>query len=381
MKFTITQKELAILQEKSKLFSYLSSTMTKTYFGVGDGKFVVFFRGVKGAAKLVLSAPEASEPVRVFQIDYAKWLNAIAKQSFADEITIALTEKYLKVSIDGSSDMISLGITPYEESSSEAEVLQTFIESNKLEGNELVLTEELADTISVATSMLSAAAHNNAIALNADSVMYADRSIVFQAKLQESIATLAGRGSVDLHKYTVGFLVWAMKFNNVFHFSDDFQQVYWVSDSGDSCMTVLLTSEPCEIAIPTPEELQAIQPAGETGSMVIDHRELAYALEFFNGFYEASVWKPITFTLSASGASKLYYKHPTTEISKELDAKVTLDCDFALSSENMSKILNRSIALTENKPLDVQFTYDEDAAGVRCVIGDYFDVVFAKLIS
>ena len=377
MKFTITQKELAILQEKGKLFNYLSSTMTKTYFAIGDGKFVVFFRGAKGAAKLTLDAPGATEPARVILIDYGKWLNAVTKQSFAEEITISLTDKYLKVSIDGSSDMISLGITSYDSSSSEAETLFNFIESlRQTATNRIRMTEDTSDVLSVATAMLSTAAHNNAVALTNRSVMYADRSIVLKAFLQEPLELKEGV-TVEVHKYTVGFMQQAMRFGDTFFFNDRFDTVDW--ESRDGSMIAIMASEPCEIAIPTAEELEAIRPGAKFGTMSIDHRSLDSALEFFNGFYEASVWKPITFSLDPSG-SKLYYKHPTTEISKELDATVDLAAEFALSSENLAKLLSRSIS-RNSEQLDVVFSYDTEAAGVRCVIGDLFDVVFAKLIA
>ena len=377
MKVTLTQKELAILLEKNKLLNYLASAFTRTYFAIGDGKFVVFLRGAKGAAKLTLNIPDITEETQIFQVDYSKWLNALAKLSFSAEIDVALSEKSLKISVPGSTDTISLGIITYEASSSEADVLSNFIESNWTANRRLDVNDELLEAISIATSMLSPAAKNNAIALQYNSVLYADRSIVLEAKFTEDFTALKEGEVAEIHKYSAGFIMQAKKFSNVFYFSEDFSTICWKSDDGS--LACVLVGEPCEIVIPSKDDINAIKPASEAGSFEIDHRELANALEFFSGFYEASVWKPITFDLTKKDGAKLRYSHPTTEIQKELPIQVERDGKFLLSSENLSKLLSQSIDRSGGKDVIVKFVYDDDAPGVSCKIGNYFDVVFAKL--
>lgn len=376
MDFTITQKELAMLQEKSKLFNYLSSSFTKTYFAIGDGKFTVFFRGAKGALKFSFGIAVSAD-TKVFQVDYVKWLNAITKLSFADEVTLSLTEKSLKISLPSSTDMISLGIISYASDSSEAVVLKTFIEENAIASNKLSLQADLAEAISATSSMFSSAGHNNAIALKRKSIMYADRSIVLEASFDNAIEFIKEGEAVELHKYSAGFMLQALKFGSDFFFSDDKSTIYWQSTDGN--MSVVLITEACEIAIPTSDELASIRPTSG-GSFDIDHRELYNALEFFNGFYEASVWKPITFDIGLK-ETRLHYKHPTTEISKELNVSANAISNFAIGSENLSRLLSQSIDRSGASELKVHFEYDSTSAGVRCIVGDYYDITFAKLVS
>lgn len=383
MKFKLAQNQLAVLQEKSKLYSYLGSEFTKSYFSLGDGYLTIFFHGARGALKTRIATPDAvSEEVQYFQVDYTKWLNAISKLSFADEIVMNLTAKNLKISTEGSPDSISLGIISYEPGSSEASNISGFIEAKKpAEDIKLELTKELSDAIQVTNAMFSAAGKNNAVALKQDAMVYADRSIVLQVRLADQSAFLRDRAIVNIHKFVAGFMLQAARFNNVFTFDDGYELVYWQ----DRDTQVLIASERCEIALPTDEEIEMIKPAEDAGSFTIDHRGLYNCLEFFNGFYEASVWKPITFLIE-KGVAKLYYKHPTTEISKVLDG-CQLDStgyagEFQIVSEVLEKLLQKSIDnATEGDNTSVTFTYDVAAPGVHCMIGNAYDVVFAKLVQ
>jgi len=377
MDFTISQKELAMLQEKNKLFNYLSSSFTKTYFALGEGKFTVFFRGAKGALKFSFDIA-SKEPLQVFQIDYTKWLNAIAKLSFADEVSFKLTDKSLKISLKSSSDMISLGIISYAPESSEVEILKSFVEGFSTLPNKLTLTADLSEALSSTSSMFSTAGHNNAIALRPSCAVYADRSIVLQANFSEPISFLKKEESMELHRYSAGFMTQAAKFGSDFWFAEDYTTLYW--QSADKNTAVVLISEACEIAIPSEEELDSIRPSKQVGSFDIDHRDLFNALEFFNGFYEASVWKPITFDVNTEEA-RLHYKHPTTEISKELKVKANVAGNFVIGSENLSKLLSQSIDRSGSSELKVHIEFDAEAAGIRCIVGDYYDITFAKLIS
>lgn len=383
MKFKLAQNQLAVLQEKSKLYAYLGAEFTKTYFSLGQGYLTIFFHGARGALKTRIATPEiSSDDMQYFQIDYNKWLNALSKLSFADEITFNLTAKSLKIGTEGSSDSISLGIISYDASSSEAANISSFIECRKPSENtrNLELSKELMDAIQVTNSMFSSAGKNNAVALKTDALVYSDRSIVLHVRLADQSAFLGDRAIVNLHKFVTGFMLQAFKFNNSFVFDSSYELVYW----HDSDTSVIIASERCEIAIPSDEELRMIMPAAdsEKGIFSIGHRELYTSLEFFSGFYEASVWKPITFLLEKNEA-KLYYKHPTTEISKTLEGveiKYPLDGEFLIVSEMLSRLLQKSIDSSADENVSVEFTYDAQAPGVHCVIGNAYDVVFAKLV-
>lgn len=387
MKFTLAQNQLAIMQEKSRLYSYLSAEFTKTYFSIGDGHLTIFFHGARGALKTQIPVPlSAEESTKYFQVDYGKWLNAVSKLSFADEIVFNLTAKYLKISTEGSTDSISLGIVSYEEDSSEAFNIRGFIESKKpvVNSSSLTMDKELADALLVTNSIFSSAAQNNAVALKKDSVMYADRSIILKVLVGARDEFLKDRDSVGIHKFVSGFLLQAMRFNTNFIFDEHYEIVYWEDEN----TKVVVASERCVIALPSDEELAMFIPQEDAaqGKFSIGQNSLYESLEFFNGFYEASVWKPITF-LCKDNKAKLYYKHPTTEVSKNLDTaefSQNMNAEFPIVSELLSKLLQKAIDSSDSEDVDSQkvtITYDEEAAGVHCVIGNSYDVVFAKLVQ
>jgi len=377
MQIVLDQEKLKILQDKSKLLSYLNTAFTKTYFSIGDGKFILFFKGVKGAAKFVIPIEKATEKACVFQIDYSKWLNALAKFNiFTNAIYVTLTEKSLTLkAAGGMTGVISLGIIPYDSDSPEVDVLNNFIESNWKEDKKITINEDIADAISISLSVLTPASKNNAIALTQNSVLYADRSIVLKSFC--SIPPLPADCPVEMHRYSAGFILQAWKQNPEFFFSSDFSTINW--KSSDGMLSCILAGEPCEIVIPTEEEIQAIKPKGNASITIEDHRDLVHALELFNGFYEASVWKPIKFTLTKNKGLQLEYKHPTIEIQKDLEVPVSEDGDFILSSENLSKLLDKASEKNNWEGVPVVFQYDEESLGVSCSIGAYFDVIFAKL--
>lgn len=384
MKFKLAQNQLAVLQEKSKLYSYLSAEFTKTYFALGDGYLTIFFHGARGALKTKIATPEVkTEETQYFQIDYNKWLNALSKLSFADEIELSLTAKFLKIGIEGSSDSIVLGIISYEPDSSEASNISSFIETKTpVTKATMSLTREVADALQVTNTMFTSAGKNNAVAIRENSIVYSDRSIVLQVRVADQSAFLQDRACVNLHKFVAGFMLQAMRFNADFSFDQDYELISWK----DSDTQVLIVSERCEIALPSDEEILMIQPneTSKKGVFSIPQHALYNSLEFFNGFYEASVWKPITFLIE-NGSAKLYYKHPTTEISKVLDAKVEIaqDGEFPIVSEMLSKLLQKAMdsASGEEAETLVTFTYDAEAPGVHCAIGSAYDVVFAKLVQ
>lgn len=377
MEFTITREQLDDMQKYGKLYSYIQQSFTKTYFSIGKGVFSIFFYGQKGALKTTFNIDTIEGDTRYFQIDYSKWINALSKLSFAKEVTLKLSEKFLKVFVSGSSDIINLGIFSYEKDSSEMDTVESFIPNYikrvSASTKNVNLTEDLISAITAASSMFSTAGNNNAIALFPHYVMYADRSIVLKANLKEQINIPS---KVVLHKYTAGILPFLYSSYPLVQFAQDFEVLLWDDTNGTQ---LVLASEPCEITIPTEAEVTSIAPQGEKGILVVPPAELQLCLNFFNGFYEASVWKPITFMVVANKEASLHYKHSTAEISKDLGVVGDMDGEFVIGSESLLKLINKAVNTVEGG--EVTFEYDADAPGVSCNIAGLFDVVFAKLVE
>ena len=379
MKFYLTQKQLTILQEKSKLFSYLSTNLTRAYFGIGNNQFAIMLKGSQGLAKLYIDV-DVPEAITVMSVEYGKWLNALSKLNFADKVLCELSTKSLKLSIAGSKDIIALSITSYGEASSEKQIFESYIE-NQRSSNEFIsfnLNEDLSRALNITNNMFNTAGRNNAVLLTEDSVTYADRSIIVKVDLDQRLPFQ----KAEMHKYTAKLLTFLERFNSEVFFSSNqgggsAGLLYWE----DSNCKILLLSEACDIAIPTAEELDGITPNKKEASLIcIDNKGLQEALGFFDGFYENSAWKPITMVSNGSVAS-LYYNHPTTEITKTLEGKhleVKGSGDFIVASEALNKLINHTV---EDGELLVSFYYDDQAPGVSCTIGDKYEIVFAKLVE
>lgn len=375
MEFKLSREQLDDVQKYNKMYSYLSQSFTKTYFVVGEGEFSLFFYGQKGAVKTTFKIEGIEGSKRYFQIDYGKWTNGLSKLSFSDEAIVRLTEKFIKLRIEGSSDVINLGIIPCDKNSAEIDIIENFIPTQeaKAENKKAIgLTEELIAAISITTSMFSSVGRNNAIALFKNHVMYSDRSIVLKAKLEDTLPLSDEK--VILHRFTAGVLPFLFKEHPVIQFVDDFEILFWDDGGGTS---LVLVSEPCEISLPTNEELQAISPGENSGVLEVPHTNLQMCLNFFNGFYEASVWKPITFQISANKEASLYYRHPTTEITKALANPGDKDGEFIVGSETLMKLVNKAVDTLDEGT--VIFRYDDEAPGVSCNIASLYEVVFAKL--
>ena len=389
MKITLDRSQLDEMQKHSKLYNYLATTLTKSYFSVGDNKFVLFFQGSKGACKTTVPI-QCSEPAMFFQGDYAKLSNALGKAGFSPTVTLTITAKYLRISIDGSNDIISLAIITYPADSAEATTIASFAETKltDIQSHRASLTMEsdLVEAFTTAMSMFNTVGKNNAIAVRRDYVLYADRSVVLKARLTNPVAL--AQDTVILHKYTLGMLGLVQKVNPCVFFTNDYVSVGWT----DGSTIVVLASEPCDIAIPSDDDLLGIVPPTDADTLTVDQGALQQGLAFFNGFYEASVWKPVTFRIAASGEASLYYKHPSTEISKNLGCTGTAEGEFVVASETVAKLTTKSIELAPSgESQKATIRYDDTAPGVMCYIGTLqdshgnslprYEVILAKLVE
>jgi hypothetical protein len=200
--------------------------------------------------------------------------------------------------------------------------------------------------------------------------MYADRSIILEVNHN---AAADSDADIYLHKYTVGLISLISRMSNVFVFDADYNFVYW----RDASCKLVIASDPREIAFPSRDDIQALTPSAST--FEVSQAKLLSGLDFFNGFYASSSWKPITLTEVEEGLL-LNYAHPTAEISKVVDitsTSETRNVSFSIMSEMLEKLLERSNELIPDEL--ATFTYDENGAGVLCTVGSMYTIIFAKI--
>lgn len=374
MKVVITRAEIQQLQEKAKVHSYLQSILTKTYIKVGPSCLTLYFCGIRGGFKQwVKLGGSGQESPMTYLIDYAKWLNALNKLVFSDKIILNATSKSITLSVEGSTDSIALGVTHFAEDSTESLMVDSFIE-NTLETKNINIEKNIdgpmLESMQIANMMFSSVCKNNTLALNNNRVMYADRSIILEISHNQ---TNEPGDEVYLHKYTVGLISLVSRLNSRFFFDEDFNFLYW----NDETSKLVIASEPREIAFPSKEDIQALTPSANT--FEVSQAKLLSGLDFFNGFYASSSWKPITLTEVEEGLL-LNYAHPTAEISKVVDitsTSETRNVSFSIMSEMLEKLLERSNELIPDEL--ATFTYDENGAGVLCTVGSMYTIIFAKI--
>lgn len=378
MKVILEKKQLDDLQLHARLYTTLSSILTKTYFRVGENMLIMSLIG-KGmcSTKIDIDCPDS--PI-YFQCDYVKFSNALSKVGFSSAANLNITKKAMKISFEGNSDAINLSIVPYDNNSSEATLINTYLDEAKeqivSDGVEINLTEDMKGAIDTALSMFTTVGNNNALALRKDHFLYSDRSIVLKAFFDEP-------SSVEhalIHKFALNIMLNAGKTNGRTWFNKNFTKMYWE----DSFVSLAVALDACEVAVPTEEEYNGIIPSNGY-QLTIDQFVLFQGLQFFAGVYEASVWKPITFIINNDGTSYLYYKHPSTEARKDLNVIGSGPGTFIVSSEALTKILSKSIPKAKEAEL-VTIFYDEESPGVHCFIGGSedkprYEVVLGKLID
>jgi hypothetical protein len=241
---------------------------------------------------------------------------------------------------------------------------------------------------------------NNSIALFQDKLVYADRTVVVSMRepvWQQSLGTDEDEHRL-LHKFVLGFIDFVAQDCSNFMLSKDRDFIRWQS-AIDPDFWAILAIDPCTISIPSQDDLNAITPEDtHVQSIFVKPSRLAEAIDFFSGLFEASVWKPITFTWTvdtATAAEKmvLSYHHPSTEVEKELTLEPTtgaetskiLNAEFTLISDSLRILLNRML---DTGLLEIRFNdLDSDVvhgAGIQLKYTDQagnvvYDAVLAKL--
>lgn len=371
MKFTLDQDSLSLLHKKGKLISHLQAYVAKTTFIPDEeaSTLTFFFRGPFLQLSQVIPIEDVEGDLQFFEVDYVKFMNALSKMTFADEVKISVTEKQLRVSTEGSSDKIALGITKVteNEASSLIENLSNHYVEILGENLSMELDDEILAAFRLTHSLFNTTGNNNAIVYDEDSLMYADRSVVLQIDLPDNKVS----GRYEIHKNILSLIPLLEKFSPRLLFSSK-REFGWTDENS----VLVIGSEPCDISVPSKDELEEIHPT-DPETIVVDRAALLQALDFFSGFYEASSWKPITFTISTEGV-QLEYHHPTSQLKK----KVEVDSfgkpeTFIVSSETLEKVLNADFDSEK-----VTIEYNSDGPGVRVFLeGKKVDSLLAKLID
>lgn len=377
--------QYSVFFEKSKLYSTINSLLTKTCFKLSKNLLTFTLMGnAYGLLKTEIPVSYEDEDY-YFSVDFSKWLVALRKFSNCDFINFDLSRNTLKIYSSDSKDFIDLGIVVFTNDSSEANIINRFIEETSsravTRGSLLTLNDEILNNLRLADSFFGAQGTNNSIGLGPQDVMYSDPVIVLKANFsedlpQEFFKNLKGEDYVYIHTFTNRMLNILYKTNPDIYFFDDYEKIYW----RDEDTALVLVSEPREIVLPTAEEFQAIQPQ-EGYSFVVSLKELSEDLDFFEGFYDSVSWQPIIFNFVENEDVLLEYKRPVLNISRNLkDVKSPTTMSFTTSYEFLLKVIRKiSSRFSDLEDVEVFISFDDSAPGIYVNIGDVCEFVLSKV--
>ena len=379
MKVTINEEQVQIFVKRMKFCNTLSGVFSRLYFKIGGRELVYLLRGGTGVYRIKLDI-DCDEAPRYFAVDYNKWQMALIKFDWASELIFDVKENSLSIMSNKgrAGGVISLGISNFNSTSSEALVVEKFLETKKNElsnGKTVDFTEEIVSDLAFADNFFAIQASKvNSVGLGKNCVLYSDRATVLKLHLSEDLPDEIFEGLGEDYIYIHSFIIKLLKSltttNSTVLFNRDFGSLYWEDDSS----ALFIVSDEREVAFPTEEQWEMIKPSKDCG-VVIGTELLKKGLEFFTGFYEGSMWKPISFSLGTQ-ESFLTYKHPTSEVVRPLeDVTGNVDGSFNVDSETLRKIVSK---IDDSHIKELNLYYDDEAPGIYIEAGD-MEAVMSKL--
>lgn len=379
MKVTINEEQVQVFVKRMKFCNTLSGVFSRLYFKIGGGELVYLLRGGTGVYRIKLDV-DCNDSPRYFAVDYNKWQMALLKFDWASELVFDVKDNSLSLMSNKgrAGGVISLGISNYNSTSSEALVIEKFLETKKNElsnGKVVEFTEEIVNDLAFADNFFAIQASKvNSVGLGKKDVLYSDRATVLKLHLSEELPDEVfenlGEDYIHIHSFTIKLLKSLTTTNSEVLFSKDFGSLYWE----DEYSALFIVSEDREVAFPTEEQWEMIKPSKDCG-VIIGTELLRKGLEFFTGFYEGSMWKPISFSLGTQ-ESFLTYKHPTSEVVRPLEGVAgNIDGSFNVDSEALRKVVSR---IDDSKIKELNLYYDDEAPGIYIEAGD-LEAVLSKL--
>ena len=380
MTFTLINEQVAILQAKSKIYTYLSGTLTRCTLKLAAGEFTFALRGGYGLIQTSVPSDYVGEN-KYLSVDVVKWLTALQKFNAVDKINFTLTDSALKLQAKGVGT-ISLGVTPLAADSQEALVLDTYISNERdkyVNANRLNLTSDVIDALNLADAFFNTQLSNkvNSIGLGKQYVIYTDRSVVLRINVQDIVSPEFLQTSTEEYIYIPTSIIKIFnllyKFREETFFNSDYKRVYWADDN----TSLILALDIKKIAIPTDEEFAAIKPKDLEKGFEASTSGLKEGLGLFNGFYDSSEWKPITIEMVESKEVSFSCKQPSAEIVKVLENTTpNISGVFQISSEALRKFVSR---VEEDKIESIFFNYEEEAPGVYITAENKYEIILPIL--
>jgi hypothetical protein len=390
--FTLNNFNLGLLRKKTDIYSSLSGKFNSAYFKLVKGFFIFVLCSNDGIIKTTLNIDYDGD-TQYFSIEYPKWVLALQKFAFADSIKFELKKNLLKMYVEGSSDVITLNVVNYDESSVPADKINNFLPTKKAEildcNHHLVLSDELLNDFDMMNSLFQVQSRINSIGISKEDVIYSERSVVVKAHLSTPLEDALFTDLEDddkhiyLHSFTLKLLKGLSEFSRDTYFDNNYELLYWADENTE----LIIFSDDRNVSLPTDEQWEMIKPKNKNVYFDSSVALLNDSLGFFVGFYEGSSWKPLKFEVEKGKDIVLHYSHPTAEVKKTLTGvQGNENGEFLVESETLGKIIAKVKKRYGNEDVMAKFIYDPEgtsdedrAPGIYGVVGDAFEFVVCTL--
>lgn len=364
-----------ILTVNKKTFNYLKNTLSRFFLQVTKEGIDLYFKDNAGILKYHKDVNFINPPAtsKMFAVDFQKFINSLRRFQVQgalinlDDTTISI------VDINNNTTVVKLSATVCDDD------LDGILNGKEKIKDTLTAYDHsspMNEIFQLTSKLMNNGNPNNCLAIiNGEIATYADRSLIYKDKCITSFK----ESLVSIHSFLVGFIMntYELQASN-YYFDFDNNGLYFKSKD----IEAYLLSEKPDVNIPSDSDLANIRPDvkdPDVNIITISAIELSESLDFFEGFFERDVWKPITFIFKKKD-QRLSYESPVTSVDKPFDSEFTVkqETEFTLMSTPLQAVLQDILA--EGNDVEIEIVEKPDMPGVSIKIKDQdFELVLAKL--
>lgn len=365
-----------ILSTNKKTFNYIKGKLSRFYLQVNKEGIDLFFKDQSGIIKYSLPVTYINAPVaaKTFSIDYTKFLNSLLRFQIEGALLSLTDTSLIIVDINVAAISVKLSATVSSES------LNEILEAKERDIPKLIEYshgDELNDIFHLTSKLMNNGNPNNCLAIiDGDVATYADRSLIYKEKCKTDFLD----AMVSIHSYLIGFIINTQHHLEAKYYFDFINNALFFKSKD---VQAYLLSEKPDVSIPSDKDLEDIRPDiadKDTNLFEIPIIELINSLDFFEGFFERDVWKPITFSFKKN-EQKLCYESPLTSVEKPFENMlftIKHETEFTLMSTPLQSVL--SSILDKNPEAMISIKEKPNMPGVSVTVKDSnFELILAKL--
>lgn len=389
--FELANYQLATLQNKKKVYSMMFNSLKRddAIFKLSSGSLDFALIGTSGIIKTSIPISYEGE-TQYFEVDYRKFDTVLQKFIGEDKVNFSTTDSLLKIYTDTKKDLVNLQIMTVAPDSSDARMIDEYLDDTRrrdlVPGHHIEMTEDIINKMNLFSYLFDMSSRVNAVGFSKTHAFYSDRSIVVKDALAEPFNDAMFEGIEDedgyiyLHSDAMKLMSMLHLYKNGFDFDSSYSVLFWNDDD----TSLIYQNDDKNVVLPNEEQWEGIKPQDQNVSFNVSINQLGSVVDFFNGIYVETGWKPLEIACVAGKTVEANYRNPLAEASKEFEG-VTCPYTgkFVVDADTLRKIISKEKDIVASNA-EVSFIFDEDgcqspAPGILIKIGDDFEAVMSKL--